>query len=63
MPNYILENFNTDELTSISYTLPQYVMIKFRGKDSNIDHTYSIFKIGLNSREWNVKLLIIFHDF
>ena len=54
IPNYILENFSPEQLSLVSYTLPKYAMIKFRGKDSNIDQSYNIFKIGLNSKEWNV---------
>ncbi len=59
LPNYIIENFTPDELISINYSLPKYIMLKYRGKESNIDQSYSILKIALNSKEWNVKLFYL----
>jgi len=29
-------------------------MLKFRGKDTDIDQAYNILKLTLNSKEWNV---------
>jgi hypothetical protein len=33
-------------------------MIKFRGKDSNIDKSYELLKFVLNGKEWEVKFYI-----
>ena len=30
-------------------------MLKFRGKDSDIDQSYNILKVALNAKEWTVK--------
>jgi hypothetical protein len=60
LPTYVIENFPSDVLATSIYKLPKYVMIKFRGKDYNIDKAYDILKISLNGREWNVK---IFNNF
>jgi hypothetical protein len=57
LPKYILENFAASEITSVNYQLPDYSMLKFRGKDSNIDENYNILKIALNSKEWEVNIL------
>ena len=31
-------------------------MIKFRGKESDIDQTYNLLKIALKGMEWNVNI-------
>jgi hypothetical protein len=54
LPIYIIENFPPDVLASSTYRLPKYIMIKFRGKESDIDQTYNLLKIALKGMEWNV---------
>ena len=54
LPAYVIENFPSDVLATSVYKLPKYIMIKFRGKDFDIDKTYEIFKIALKGQEWNV---------
>ena len=41
------------------YIYPNHSMIKFRGKNSNIDDAYNYFKMIMNAREWNVKNLLL----
>ena len=36
------------------YNYPSYIMLKFRGKESNIDDAYNYFKMIIKSGEWNV---------
>ncbi len=54
LPNYIMENIPSSEIAATTYQLPKYFMVKFRGKDSDIDQAYNILKLTLNSKEWNV---------
>jgi hypothetical protein len=54
LPLYITENFSSQQILNSSYNLPKYTMIKFKSKESNIDEVYSILKIALGAREWNV---------
>jgi len=58
LPTYIIENISSSEITATNYLLPKYLMIKFRGKESDIDQAYNILKLALNSKEWNVNHII-----
>jgi hypothetical protein len=58
LPTYILENISSSEIAATNYLLPKYLMIKFRGKESDIDQAYNILKLALNSKEWNVNYII-----
>lgn len=52
---YILENVPQNEIQTARFNLPEYIMLKFRSKDSNIDEAYNIFQIGLKGKEWTVR--------
>lgn len=54
IPPYITEYFSKDELIESNYTLPEYIMIKFRGKGSNIEQAYEVFKMALKLQDWKV---------
>lgn len=55
LPNYLTENLSNTEFNSITYNLPKYIMIKFKGKHDNIDLSYDILKLALNNKDWDVK--------
>jgi hypothetical protein len=59
LPRYIIDNHDSNYIDSVNYMLPNYTMIKFRDKGSNIDESYNIFKMILNSRDWNVNVINI----
>ncbi len=54
LPKYIIDNLSVSDIAATYYQLPKYIMLKFRGKDLNIDQTYNILKMVLTSKEWNV---------
>ena len=54
LPRYILDSIPANEISINSYQLPTYLMIKFRGQDSDIDKCYEILQIALKAKEWNV---------
>lgn len=54
LPTYIVENIPSQDIASTFYQLPRYLMLKFRGKDSNIDQAHNILKMVISSKEWNV---------
>jgi hypothetical protein len=60
LPTYIYENISSSDIAATYYLIPKYLMIKFRGKESDIDQTYNILKLALNSKEWSVKFYHIY---
>ena len=53
-PFYIIDNFDSNDTIFKLYDLPKYAMIKFKGTGNDIDLSYNILKVALNSTEWNV---------
>lgn len=47
----------------MKFNYPDYIMLKFRGKDANIDSAYNYLKIILKEKEWNVNLLLYLYRY
>lgn len=60
LPQYVIDFYFPQELNSALYQFPNYVMLKFRGKESNIDDAYNHMKMIINRREWNVIINEVF---
>lgn len=56
VPQYIIDFYQPQEINPSLYQIPNYVMLKFRAKDSNIDDAYQKFKMILGGKDWNVKI-------
>ncbi len=56
LPQYIIDFYFPKEINPSLFQYPSYIMLKFRGKDSNIDECYNYLKMILNTREWNVTI-------
>jgi hypothetical protein len=56
-PTHITDNIPSIEIASSNYQLPKYTMLKFRGKESDIDQAHNIFKMAINAKEWNVRII------
>ena len=55
LPQYVIDLYFPQEINPSLFQFPNYLMLKFRAKDSNIDEAFNYLKMILNSRDWNVK--------
>lgn len=54
LPQYAIDFYHPNKLDPSIFSYPNYAMLKFRDKYSNIDDSYNYFKMIIKSADWNV---------
>ena len=54
-PQYMKDNFSSNELQSSNYSLPSYVMIKFKDKQFDMNKSNEILTLAIKSKEYDMQ--------
>jgi hypothetical protein len=54
-PQYMKDNFSSNDLQSSNYSLPSYAMIKFKDKHFDMNKSNEILSLAIKSKEYNIQ--------